>query len=146
MSPSRALEDGVELWCNRVAAELLVPASDLREAYSEEEGFEAEIGSLARRYKVSSLVIIRRLFEIGVLSRERFWHEYQVEEERLRSFLKKSGGNFYLTQAARVSKRFARALVISTMEGQTLHRDAFQLLGLSKYSTFQELGRSLGGG
>ncbi len=144
LPPSRALEDGVELWCNRVAAELLVPASDLREAYSEEEGFEAEIGSLARRYKVSSLVIIRRLFEIGVLSRERFWHEYQIEEVRLRSFPKKGGGNFYLTQAARVSKRFARALVISTMEGQTLHRDAFQLLGFSKYSTFQELGRSLG--
>jgi Zn-dependent peptidase ImmA (M78 family) len=66
LAPSRALENGVELWCNKVAAELLVPASDLREAYSEEEGFEAEIGSLARRYKVSTLVIIRRLFEIGV--------------------------------------------------------------------------------
>ena len=144
LPPSRALEDRVELWCNKVAAELLVPASDLRGAYSEEQGFEAEIGRLARRYKVSSLVIIRRLFEVGILSRERFWHEYQSEEERLRGFPKKSGGNFYLTQAARVSKRFARALVISTMEGQTLHRDAFQLLGFSKYSTFQELGRSLG--
>jgi len=144
LPPSRALEDRVELWCNRVAAELLVPASDLHEAYFEEQGFETEIGRLARRYKVSSRFIIRRLFEIGILSRELYWHEYQIEEERLRSFPKKSGGNFYLTQAARVSKRFARALVISTMEGQTLHRDAFQLLGFSKYSTFQELGRSLG--
>jgi Zn-dependent peptidase ImmA (M78 family) len=144
LPPSRALEDRVELWCNKVAAELLVPASDLSGAYSEEQEFETEIGRLARRYKVSSLVIIRRLFEIGILSRERYWHEYQSEEERLRGFPKRSGGNFYLTQAARVSKRFARALVISTMEGQTLHRDAFQLLGFSKYSTFQELGRSLG--
>ncbi len=144
LPPSRALEDRVELWCNEVAAELLVPASDIRGAYSEEQGFETEIGRLARRYKVSGLAIIRRLYEVGILSRERYWHEYQSEEERLRGLPKKSGGNFYLTQAARVSKRFARALVISTMEGQTLHRDAFQLLGFSKYSTFQELGRSLG--
>jgi hypothetical protein len=54
--------------------------------------------------------------------------------------------NFYLTQAARVSKRFATALVISTREGQTLYRDAFRMLGFSKQSTFLELGRSLGVG
>ena len=64
--------------------------------------------------------------------------------QRLRAIPKGSGGDFYLTQAARVSKRFARALVVSTLEGQTLHRDAFRMLGFSKLQTFHELGRSLG--
>ena len=69
---------------------------------------------------------------------------YESELERILAIAKASGGNFYLTQAARVSKRFARALVISTLEGQTLHRDAFRMLGFVKLDTFQKLGRSLG--
>jgi hypothetical protein len=46
-----------------------------------------------------------------------------------------SGGNYYLTQEARASRRFVQALVVSTLEGQTLYRDAFQLLGIKKEKT-----------
>jgi len=44
----------------------------------------------------------------------------------------------------RASRRFVRALVASTLEGQTLYRDAFELLGLKKEKTFLELGHRLG--
>ena len=81
---------------------------------------------------------------MGVLKKEQFWRAYQQELDRLSAIAKSSGGDFYLTQAARVGKRFARALVTSTLEGQTLHRDAFRLLGFSKLATFRELGHSLG--
>ena len=134
----------VEIWCNRVAAEVLVPLAILRDEFQEDRDVQKETQRLARRFKVSTLVILRRMHDAGVMTQEQFWQAYRAELDLLRSIPKGSGGNFYLTQAARVSKRFARALVANTLEGQTLHRDAFRLLGFSKFSTFQELGHSLG--
>jgi Zn-dependent peptidase ImmA (M78 family) len=134
----------IERWCNRVAAELLVPLAVLREEYQASNELYDEVNRLARRFKVSTLVILRRIHDVGGITQQQLWREYQEEIERLSKFPKGSGGDFYLTQAARVSKRFARALVISTLEGQTLHRDAFRMLGFSKLETFHELGRSLG--
>ncbi len=133
----------VELWCNRVAAELLVPLSVLKREFRPHVNVEEEASRLARRFKVSSLVALRRVFDMNGLTREEFWKAYRAEEERLRALPRRSGGDFYLTQAARVSKRFAHALVVSTLEGQTLHRDAFHMLGFTRLQTFLELGRSL---
>ena len=141
---SRLPEHEVERWCNQVAAELLVPLAVLRGEYRRNNDLREEVDRLARRFKVSTLVILRRIHDVGGLTREQFWQAYKEELERLLAIPKGSGGDFYLTQAVRVSKRFARALVVSTLEGQTLYRDAFRMLGFSKLATFQELGRSLG--
>jgi Zn-dependent peptidase ImmA (M78 family)/transcriptional regulator with XRE-family HTH domain len=136
-------EQQVESWCNQVAAEMLVPMKVLREELRPHERMADAAGRLARRFKVSSLVMLRRLHDAGATSQPEFKRAYAAELERLRDVPKGSGGDFYLTQAARVSKRFARALVTSTLEGQTLYRDAFQMLGITKAETFHELGRNL---
>jgi Zn-dependent peptidase ImmA (M78 family) len=140
---ARVSDHKVERWCNRVAAELLVPLALMREEYRADDDLYAELARLARHFKVSTLVILRRIHDAGGLTREELWEAYDQELQRLLALPKTSGGNFYLTQPARVSKRFARAIVISTLEGQTLHRDAFRMLGFSKLSTFRELGYSL---
>lgn len=135
-------EHQIEHWCNLVAAELLVPLAALRSEFKRDNLLSDEINRLARIFKVSSLVVLRRIYDAGGLTKDRFWQAYQKELKRLKALKKGSGGNFYLTQAARVSKRFARALVASTLEGQTLHRDAFRMLGFSKLKTFKDLGRA----
>ena len=134
----------VELWCNKVAAEMLVPIDGIKNQYRRTEEPTGEMERLARFYKVSTLVILRRIFDAGFITYADFNNLYNAELERLLGLKKSSGGNYYLTQPARVSKRFARALIISTLEGQTLHRDAMQLLGIKKMSTFRELGDRLG--
>ncbi len=140
----RTLADGaVETWCNQVAAELLVPMAVLQDELRPDEKVSDSMTRLARRFKVSSLVILRRLFDAGEMSQAEFRQMYKIELARINARTKSSGGDFYLTQAARVSKRFATALVESTLEGRTLYRDAFRMLGISKLETFRELGRTL---
>ena len=133
----------VERWCNRVAAELLVPLSALREEFDGRADLQDELQRLARHFKVSTLVILRRMHDAGRLTRDELWAAYDAEVARLRALPKGSGGDFYLTLGARVSRRFARALVVSTLEGHTAFTETFRMLGLRKMATFKELGRSL---
>ncbi|MXW48824.1 MAG: ImmA/IrrE family metallo-endopeptidase [Gammaproteobacteria bacterium] len=51
------------------------------------------------------------------------------------------GSSFHHTTLSRVGRRFAEALIVSTLEGQTLYRDAYCLLGVRRGSTFEELAR-----
>ena len=134
-----------EVWCNAVAAEFLVPLDALRANLRTGESLVDTLPRLARTFKVSTLVVLRRLFDVGRLDRTNFDTAWSEEVERLRALDRRSGGgDFYRTTAARVSRRFARALVVSTIEGQTLYRDAFRMLGVSKTSTFSNLGREVG--
>jgi len=137
-------DHAVERWSNKVAAELLVPLEIMRAEYDPHAELATEVSRLARRFKVSTLVVLRRMYDAGGLTEEELSEAYDAELARLRALPRGSGGDFYLTQGARLSKRFARALVVSTLEGQTLHRDAFRMLGFSKVQTLHELGRSLG--
>ena len=135
-----------EPWCNRVAAELLVPLDVLRKEFDGSSNLDVELSRLARRFKVSTLVVLRRLRDANRLSQMEFRSAYDTELHRFYAMPKGSGGNFYRTLGARVSKRFARALVVSTLEGQTAFTEAFRMLGLRKMATFNDLARSLGVG
>jgi Zn-dependent peptidase ImmA (M78 family) len=138
--------DALERWCNEVAAELLVPIDAVRRDYDRSAGIQPEIRRLAHVFKVSTLVILRRLYDATLLSRAEFWAAYDQEVSRLRSLgeSKEGGGNFYNTTPARVSKRFARAIIGSALEGRASFSEALRLLGFKKMSTFNDLGQTLG--
>ena len=134
----------VERWCNQVAAEILVPMETFRAEHDRRADVRVELDRLARRFKVSTLVVLRRMHDAGTLRGDAYWTAYEDELARLRALPKGSGGDFYLTLGARAGKRFARALVASTLEGRSSFTEAFRLLGFKKMATFRELGHSLG--
>ena len=139
-------EQKTERWCNRVAAELLMPLDELLAAHQPQAPIPDEIQRLAREFKVSTLVALRRLFDAGYITQIALWQHYREEQERLRTLKERSspGGDFYRSLGARTSKRFARAIVTSTLEGLTSFPEAFRMLGVRKSATFYEAARELG--
>ena len=135
--------------CNRIAAEFLVPSTAVREAWPEVSGNEQAYQLLARRFKVSEIVVARRLLDLALIDREaflRFYRNWQSDELRLARKLKddEGGGNFYANQNIRIGHLFGDMLTRSVQAGTTLYSDAWQLAGLKK-NTFQEYAQQIFG-
>jgi Zn-dependent peptidase ImmA (M78 family) len=144
----RRSANNVELWCNRVAAEVLVPLGTIQTEYQGEPTV-AELERLSKRYRVSTLVVLRRLFDARFLDWDDYRERYEAELDRVIEAMaarrgESAGGNYYFTQPLRLSRRFARAVITNTLEGGTEYRDAFRLLGTKKHETFQILASELG--
>lgn len=137
-----------EQWCNQVAAEVLLPLAALRVDYRGEANKE-ELERLARKYRVSTLVVLKRIFDAHLLTWDTYQERYKAERERIMGILAArkgddGGGNYYYTQPLRLSRQFAQAVIASAFEGTTTYRDAYRLLGTKKHSTFAGLAAELG--
>ena len=136
-----------EQWCNSVAAEVLLPLGELRSDYRGQATVE-ELDRLAKRYVISTLVVLQRIVDAGFLTRGEDTERYRAEHERVMELVRSKdgdggGGNYYSTQPLRLSRRFARAVIASTLEGSTAYREAYQLLGTKKHATFEGLAEEL---
>jgi Zn-dependent peptidase ImmA (M78 family) len=139
---------GTERWCNQVSAEVLVPLAAIPGVLIPEEALADTAERLSRKFKASTLVILRRLYDARILNWDEYRSAYGAEFLRLSALLGErragGGGNFYNTQPTRFGRRFTRAVITSTLEGHTLYRDALHLLSFKKVSTLNELASHLG--
>ncbi len=139
--PTEAAE---ERFCDQVAAEFLVPTDKLHQLWQEAERSGNAYQFLARQFKVSSLVIARRLLDIGLISRTEFIEFYRGYRDNIQQKGRKtrSGGDFWNNQNVRVGRRFGSAIVRATKEGRLLYQDAYSLTGM-KGATFDEFARRI---
>ncbi len=139
----------VEAWCNAVAAEVLVPLATFKQAFDATAELAAEMRRLSALFRVSTLVILRRMRDAGHLSKDEHRRLHEAESVRLRAILQRrkergeGGGDFYNTSRYRLSPRFAAAVISSTYEGRSTLTEAFRLLGCRNVKTLENLGHSL---
>jgi Zn-dependent peptidase ImmA (M78 family) len=137
--------DRREVFCNRVAAEFLIPAAELRPFWQNVRHQPEPFQAIAREFKVSPIVAARRSLDLDLIAREvffDFYHSYQIDERR-QAARAKGGGNFYNNQNVRLGKRFARTVVLAAKEGRLLYREAYSLTGLQG-ATFDKYAKALG--
>ena len=120
--------DPVEILCDEVAAEFLVP----ERAFREEWKITQDKIKLGRIFKVSPIVIGRRALDLNLITKTQFFDFYN---DYIAAFLRKKeaqggGGDFYATSKKRISLAFAGYVNHAVNTNHLLYRDAYRLMGL----------------
>lgn len=145
-------DERTEVFCNRVAAETLVPRRNLvneqiliRASAGILEWSEDDIQALANIYCVSREVIVRRLLSIGRASeafyrkkRAEYLAEYRARKEKQEDFIENYG-----RKRASMLGNFARIVIQSYYRDRITLSDVSGYLGI-KLRHLPELQRSLG--
>jgi Zn-dependent peptidase ImmA (M78 family) len=136
----------IEEFCDKAAAEFLVPERELKACWSDARRAERPFEDLARRFKVSPIVAGRRAMDLRLVDREAFFTFYRayIAEERRRS-KGSGGGDFYNNQNTRVGALFATHVIRAAIEGRVGFKVAYDLTGL-RGGAFQEYAQRLGFG
>jgi Zn-dependent peptidase ImmA (M78 family) len=127
--------DPVEILCDRVAAEFLVPEVSFNRIWDE----RADIAYVAKHFKVSQIVIARRALDLRKISKTSFFKFYNnyVNQVQYKKESRASGGDFYATTRKRLSLTFAARINQAVKSNQLLYRDAYKLTSL-KGDTFKK--------
>lgn len=135
----------VEKFCDRAAAEFLVPAVELRHGWPEVADLDKPFEKLASRFKVSPVVIGRRALDLRLIEREEFFSFYRdyTQNEYRKKSSGPSGGDFYNNQNTRVGRLFACHVIRAAKEGRIGFKEAYDLSGLQG-GTFQQYAQKLG--
>ena len=125
-----------EVLCDKIAAEFLVPAKSIEDSWKTVK----DIPQLARYFKVSQIVIARRLLDLGKINKNEFitFYDKYIDQDFVRSENREGGGDFYKTQRKRLSIRFLSFVNQAVKENKLLIRDAYNLTNLKgeTYHTF----------
>jgi len=123
--------EALEQFCNKVAAEFLVPESDFEGRWNSNKNILEMTNELAPIYRVSGLVILRRAYELAYIPRTTYLEVYPRILEQLKGQESKGGGNFFQNLRARNGRRFVDDLVSAVASGLETYKQAASLLGVS---------------
>lgn len=127
----------IETRCDRIAAEVLVPASMLHKRWDDELTPVENTQKLSSLFKVSRLVIAIRARDQQLVSADEFRQLYAAEvkydkKQQDRNKQSEGGPNPYLMLSHQHGKLFSQSLLSQLYEGKVLFRDAARLLGIKK--------------
>lgn len=124
----------IERLCNRVAAELLVPAELLVESWRARPFTEETIQELARKFRVSTIVILIRVYETGLWSFQEFRNAYAQALQEIQAYQEESyptgGGDFYRTFVSRNGRLLLNEIAQALRDGTVLYKNAAWLLNV----------------
>lgn len=146
-------DNSVERFCNRVAAETLVPSGDFLSSWRfGDTSLEDNLDSLRTHYKVSAMVVLRQALDNNLIDIPEYQRQYahlveqaeaaENDRKAANKDADKSEGNFYPTLIARNGRMFTEAVVASAAQGTTLSSEVAYMLGVKVKSLSGNVFRS----
>jgi len=133
--------DSVEVICNAVASEILIPNTLFRAEWQSAKNQDVllKISETQSVFKCGIVVIARKALDNQYINKAQYQTIVDEAIEQFRASRKKaSGGNYYATAASRIDNRFLMALDSSVREGKTQYSDAFHITNTNR-TTFLNL-------
>lgn len=129
------LDDGTEAYCNRIAAQLLVPKETFLKKWKDNDG---DYGKLKAYFRVSLLVIYRVALTYGVITKDEWkrLHFCFVKAYEDKHSNANSKPDFYKGLPNKIGKRFSYYVFHAVREESLMYTDAYHLLGI-KGDTFK---------
>ena len=118
----------IELFCNKIAADFLVPQEVFKKRWDSYLDTMENTQILARYFRVSAQVILRRSYDLGIIPSDEYFVTYQEILKAGNAGKKGSGGDFYNSFFSRNSRRFTRILISAIASGNLSYLDAARLL------------------
>lgn len=130
--------------CNEIAAEILVPKDCIIEKWNRNISVRKNSETLCKYFKVSSVVIARRAFELNIIKNNDFFdYYYELVDiwkiQKLKQKESKGGPSYYQNIATKNGNNFVYDIIQNVYSQNILMRDGARLLGLkpatlAKYS------------
>jgi Zn-dependent peptidase ImmA (M78 family)/DNA-binding XRE family transcriptional regulator len=128
----------IDALCDKVAAETLLPRDEFLAGWNEHDGIPINLQSLATQFRVSKLVVLRRAYDTGSITRDEYRDYYADLVASIPRSSSQGGGDFYRTLLSRNSNTLTRTIISSVAAGGVPIRDAARLLNL-KIGTFMNV-------
>lgn len=130
--------NAIELFCDKVAAELLVPEAEFSRVWKPGPSL-ISARAVAKHFRVSTLVALRRAKDLGQIPFNSFIKAVDAEYARFREIERnkgkrqkeKSGGNFWASFEIRNSRTLNSAVVDALVNRRATFTDAATLLGVT---------------
>lgn len=133
----------IDRLCDRVAAEVLVPKNDFVARWTGYTATAHNVQTLARHYRVSRFVVLRRAYEANLITEAEFFGFYDQYRDDYHP-PSGEGGDFYNLFFARNSSAFTFALLSATAEGKVSLISTAHLLNI-RVETIERARRELFG-
>ncbi len=135
-----------EVFCNKVAAEVLLPEHAFSEEISRTETYSDEwVAEVARNYRVSREVVLRKLLDRGLISRNEYLRKAALwSESREKKAKKSGGGDYYNNVSTHLSQRYMKAVFASHYQGRLSADQVIDYLGVKTKGIAELESRVLG--